>query len=328
MNTSQVIEQFSNICTKKHYKKAGLIKVLLDDFSKNSSKDDALLKIINLMPNSSTIKVLFANYNDFMIKVIKENNLQKENIASTAFKYRSYESIIANFFKGKLNKCLNDQKFTFGKFCNRECWKEYNKKQKELKLLEKRKNLLSKPLIDHTKEFDEHALDHVSDDQFMKAIQSCLKPGEKLFSARRAKIMKTKAKKRQEKEELLKQKQQEELQKKKQDDLLRPAEKSTDATILAKVVNNNANIHVDEYRWGIMSPSQMNGYKKLHNLKTEHYIKNSVTNALKKMKPLTDKEREEASKYVSDKDMNNIMDIFVKSNGDLSKVTSYLDTLI
>lgn len=318
MNTSQVINNYTNICVKKHYKKTDLIQILFNDFSKNMSDDQALLKIINLMPNSSTIKIMFANFNDIIAKIIEKNCLQKENIASSAFKYRSYESIIANFFKGNLKKCLNDQKYTFGKFCDRECWKQYKNKQKEIKLLEKRKILLSKPVIDHTKEFDSHVLDNVSDDQFMQAIKSCMKPGEKLFSTRRAKIMQTKAKKRK----------QDQLVKNTVNDVLKPAEKATDVSVLAKVVKNNTKDPIDKYGWGIRSPKQIEDLKKLHDLKTEHYIKNSVNNAIKKMKPLTDEERAEASKYISDNDLNNIMNIFAQSNGNLSKVTSYLDTLI
>lgn len=299
MSTANVIETYPDVFTKKHYRKNDIIKLLFDNFCLTENKVDALTKIINLMPNASTIKILLNDYQDVMMQIIEKNNLQKGNIAPNSFKSHSYESLVARFFRGKLNICPNDSKYTTHKFCSRQCWAEYNKKLKDEKLKQKRTEILNTPVVDHTKEFDEHAMDHIDDDKFMSAIQSCLKPGEKLFSERRAKIARTKY--------------MNSLKNKKNNSVI-PDTQNTQNTQNNQNNQNTQNTQNNPKRPGIFNINEL--------------FKPNLNLNLNNLKLLTKQEEERASKYLSDKDLDNLVDIFTKSNGNMNDVASYLNKII
>ena len=318
MKKLDVIKAYPNIFTKISYKKPDVIKLLFDNFKLIEDENNSLIKIIKLMPNTSTIKIIMANYPEKMEQIINQNNLQRNNISSNSLKYHQYESLVARFFRNKLNICPNDNKFTTRKFCDRQCWKEYMQKVKQEKLKQKRIKLLKEPVIDHTKEFDEHVMDDVSDDKFIKAIQSCLKPGEKLFSERRAKIAKTKY-----------EKQHNSLNKSNEtnnkfNDIFKPVNKGTDVSIMARALKSNIKDPVDPYQWGIMSPKQIKDKEQYLEKKRSYEIHNMIKN----MKPTSKHEEEIANQYISDNDLDNLVNIFENSNGDMTQVTSYLDNLI
>lgn len=300
MNTVEVIKLYPQVFKKKYYSKSDLLTLLVQEFSKEQTQKDAVLKALELMPSSSTVKVLFTLYPETMNEVISDKHLEKENITQSAFKYRSWESIIASFFRGQLNQCLWDRHYTYGKFCNRECMKAYRKAEKKKELLRKREELFATPVKDYTKEFDEHLLDDVSDEDLMKAIQSCLKPGEKLVSERRAKIMQTRLKNQKEKDV-------------KDVKPLNPNSLNPITSAIQNTLNNMPDAYKLDFSFTPTGSPVDTAIR--------------MGKAMKNLPPLSRKERRAAQSLISDKDMNNIMDIFIKS-GDLSKVTAYLDKLV
>ena len=63
-------------------------------------------------------------------------------------------------------------------------------------------------------------------------------------------------------------------------------------------------------------------------LNIKELFKPNLNLNLNNLKPLTKQEEERASKYLSDKDLDNLVDIFTKSNGNMNDVASYLNKII
>ena len=86
------------------------------------SKSEILMKFLKKNGNSSVVfDALHSDIADVLNGIINEYAVVKDNISVNYFKNVSYYSILATFFKGRLNRCKTCGKWTPVTYCSVEC---------------------------------------------------------------------------------------------------------------------------------------------------------------------------------------------------------------